>query len=199
MAKPKSGVTVPRRATVMILFAEVRGFTRVAGGIEPSIVLARAAEFFALVAATVERRAGAVFSVLNDTLMATFEGEHAAQHAVQSAQEIRRDFTILKAAWQQDHDIRAAVAMGLHGGDVAIGGGGPVPDQVLMVGDSVSVAGHLMRRARAGEFVVSAMIMDALAASRFPLEAKELPPFKIPPREPLRIFGVLLETRLDFN
>ena len=199
MATLKSGVTAPKRSTVMILFAEVRGLMRMAEALEPSVVLALASEFFALVAATVERHAGSVVNVFNDTSMATFAGDGAAQHAVQAAQEIRRDFTILRAAWQRDHDIRAAVAMGLHGGDAVIGAGGSTPDQVLVVGDSVNIAAHLTHRARAGEFVVSKTVMDALAASRFAFDAKELPRFKIPPREPMRIFGVVLETRLDLS
>lgn len=189
-----------KRAAIRILFAEVRGFARMAGTLEPATVLARASEFGALVTVAVERHKGSVVNVLNDTVMAIFAGDGDAQHAVQAAQEIRRDFTILKAAWQQDHDIRTAVAIGLHCGDAVIGyADGPTPSPALVVGDSVNVAAHLVRRARAGELLVSKAIMDALAASQFALEAKELPRFKIPPREPLRIYGVLLDTRLDFS
>lgn len=196
----KSGVSVPERATITILFAEMRGFTRMAEALEPPVVLARASEFIALIAAAVERHEGTVVNVLNDTLMATFAGQGDAQHAVQAAQEIRLDFTILKAAWQHDHDIRAEVAMGLHGGDAVFGfAGNPMPEQPLVIGDSVRVAERLVHRARAGEIVVSKTIMDALAAARFEFEAEELPPFKIPPREPIRIFGVVLDTRLDFT
>jgi len=196
----KSGVALPARATITILFAKMRGSTRITETLDPPAVLARASEFFALVAAAVERHEGTVVNVLNDTLMATFAGQGDAPHAVQAAQEIRRDVTILKAAWQHDHGIRAAVAMGLHSGAAVVGfADGPIPGQPLVIGDSVSVAELLLHRARAGEIVVSKTIMDALAASGFVLEAKELPLFKIPPREPLRIFGVVLDTRLDFT
>ena len=196
----KSGVALPARATITILFAKMRGSTRITETLDPPAVLARASEFFALVAAAVERHEGTVVNVLNDTLMATFAGQGDAPHAVQAAQEIRRDVTILKAAWQHDHGIRAAVAMGLHSGAAVVGfADGPIPGQPLVIGDSVSIAELLLHRARAGEIVVSKTIMDALAASGFVLEAKELPLFKIPPREPLRIFGVVLDTRLDFT
>jgi len=195
----KSDGTVPKRATMMILCAKVRGFTRMAETIEPSVVLARASEFFALVAAAVEQHEGTVVNVLNDTLTAAFAGEGDAQHAVQAAQEIRRDFTVLNAAWQQAHGVRTAVAMGLHGGDAVFGfAGGPMPEQLLVIGNSVSVAERLLQRARAGEFVVSKTIMDALAATQFALDAKELPLLKIPPRERMRIFAMVLDTRLDF-
>lgn len=106
----------------------------------------------------------------------------------------------LAEAWERDHDIRAAVALGLHGGDTVVGpAGGPMREQRLIIGDSVSVAERLLHRARAGEFVLSKAIMDALVAAQFVLEAEELPPLKIPPREPIRVFGVLVDTRLDFT
>ena len=90
--------------------------------------------------------------------------------------------------------------MGLHGGNAVFGfAGGPMPEQPLVIGDSVSVAERLVHRARAGEIVVSKTIMDALEATQFVFEAEELPPFRFPPREPIRIFGVLLDTRLDFT
>lgn len=188
------------RANVTILFAEMRGFTRMADTLDPPVVLARASEFFALVAAAVERHEGIVANMLNDTLMATFAGQRDAPRALQAAQEIRRDFTILNAAWQHDHGIRAAVAMGLHGGAAVFGCvGGPVREQPLVIGDSVSVAELLLHRARAGEIVVSKTIMDALADSGVALDARELPLFRIPRREPMRIFGVVLDTRVDFT
>ncbi len=196
----KSGGAIPERANVTILFAKLRGFTLMADTLDPPAVLARVSEFSALVAAAVERHEGTVVNVLNDTLMATFAGQGDTPRAVQAAREIRRDVTILKAAWQHDHGIRAAVAMGLHGGAAVIGfAAGTTREQPLVIGDSVSVAELLLHRARAGEIVVSKTIMDALAGSRVVLEARELPLFRIPPREPIRIFGVLLDTRLDFT
>lgn len=199
MVTPKSGAARPRRTTAMILFAGMRGFTHTTQSLDPPVVLTRASEFFALVAAAVERHDGTVVNVLNDTLMAIFAGPGEAQHAAQAAREIRRDFTVLRAGWQSNHGIRAAVAIALHGGEMVCGAaGGPLHAQQLVVGDSVNVAARLLGRTRAGEFVVTKTVMDALAASQFVLEAKELPPFKIPHREPIRIFGVLLDTRLDF-
>ena len=41
--------------------------------------------------------------------------------------------------------------------------------------------------------------MDELAGSGFELEAEELPPLEIPRREPIRLFGVLRDARLDFT
>jgi class 3 adenylate cyclase len=199
MAAPKSEVATPERAPVVILFAETRGLTRTSGMFEPSVVLARVSEFFMLVRAVVERQGGAVRNMLNDTLMASFAGEGNAQRAVQAAQEIQRDFTVFEESWEQDYGIRAAVAIGLHAGDVVFGvAGNPMPEP-LIIGDSISVADRLLHRARAGEYVMSQTVMDALAATGFELDAEELPSLAIPRRDPIRLFGVLRDTRLDFT
>jgi len=200
MAEPKSKAAVPERVPLVILFAETRGFTRASAILPPPVVLGRISEFFAVVRAAVERNGGAVRNVLNDTLMASFAGKDGAQRAAQAAQAIQGEFVPLEESWARDFGIRAAVAIGLHAGETVVGtAGGPGPGQPLVVGDSVSIAERLLHRARAGEFVLSATVMDALAASGFALDARPLPPLVIPRRDPIEIFGVLRDTRLDFT
>jgi adenylate cyclase len=193
-------VAVAQRATLVILYVETRGFTRMSEILEPAIVLARIAEFFALVSAVIERHEGTVRSLLNDNVVASFDGSACAPHAVEAAQEIQREFTALEEAWQRDYGLRTAVAMGMHCGDTVIGPiGDPLPAQELIIGDGLSIAERLLHRARAGEFVMSKAIVDALAAAKFTLETEELPVLNISRREPIQVFGVMLDTRLDFT
>ena len=200
MAALKSDLAVPVRTPVVILFAETRGFTRTSEMLEPSVVLARVSEFFALVWAAVERNGGAVRNVLNDNLVASFAGADNARRAVQAAQDIQQDFAAFEEALEHGYGIRAAVAIGLHAGDAVVGlAGGPMLGQSLIIGDSVSVAERLLHRARAGEYVLSKALMDTLAAAGFAPEAKELPPLEMPRRDPMRLFGVLRDARLDFT
>ena len=200
MATPKSDLAAPERSPVVILFAETRGFTRTSGILEPSVVVARVSECFALVWEAVERHGGAVRNVLNDTLVASFAGEGNAKRAVQAAQQIQRDFVVFQETLEHGYGIRAAVAIGLHAGEAVIGlAGRPMLGQPLIIGDSVSIAERLLHRARAGEYVLSKPVIDALAATGFELEAEELPPLEIPRREPIRLYGVLRDARLDFT
>jgi class 3 adenylate cyclase len=188
------------RATLAILYAETRGFTRMSEILEPAVVLARVAEFFAFIAAVVERHGGTVRSLLNDNLVATFAGPANASHAVQAAQEIQRDFAAIETAWERDYSFRTAVAMGLHCGDAVIGKlGSPLPAQMLIIGDGLSVAERLLHRARAGELVLSKAVMVMLEAAGMPLDVEPLPDLAIPRREPIPLYGVLLDTRLDFT
>lgn len=198
---PKTEVDKPERTPTVILFAETRGFTGMSDMLDPTVVLARVAEFVTLVTNTVEKHEGAVVNVLSDTVMATFTGQDDAQHAVAAAQEIQSGFAALAEAWDRDFGIRAAVSMGLHCGDAVVGfaESSPTPEQLFVFGDCVSVANRLLHRARAGEFVLSEPLMDLAREMGVAVEAAELPALELPRREPIRVFGVLLDDRLDFT
>jgi adenylate cyclase len=191
----------PERSPLVILFAEMRGFTGMSDMLDPAIVLARVGEFVSLMAKAVEAHEGAVVDILSDTVMATFTGQDDAQHAVAAAQEIQAGFAALAEAWQRDFGIRAAVSQGLHCGDAVIGfaKGSPTPEQLFVFGDCVSIANRLLHRARAGEFVLSETLMDLAAEMGVAIEAEELPALEIPRRDPIKLFGVLVDTRLDFT
>jgi len=200
VAVKKSEVDAPERSPMVILFAETRGFTGTSDMLEPAAVLARVSEFLSLVTKAVEGHEGELVDALSDTVMATFTGQDDARNAVQAAQEIQTGFAPLAEAWQRDYGIRAAVAMGLHCGDAVVGfAEGPRPEQLFVFGDCVSMANRLLHRARAGEFVLSQTLMDLLAETGLALKAEELPPIEIAHREPIRLCGVLLDTRLDFT
>lgn len=196
----KPQVEAPERAPTVVLFAETRGFTRLSEMLEPSLALAGVSDFFAMVGAAVERHDGSVLSVLNDTVLATFTGLDDALNAVHAAQDIQRDFAALQEAWQRDYGIASSVAMGLHRGEAVVGF--PVrgiSEQLLVFGDCVTVAERLLHRARAGEFVLSGEMMKELGEAQLELNVEELPPIEILRREPIRVFGALMDTGLDFT
>jgi adenylate cyclase len=191
----------PERSPTVILFAEMRGFTGMSDMLDPGVVIARVGEFVSLVWDTVERHEGAVANILSDTLMATFTGQDDAQHAIEAAREIQGSFVTLAEAWQRDFGIRAAVSMGLHCGDAVVGfaGKSPTPEQLFVFGDCVSIANRLLHRARAGEVVISETLRDLAAEMGVTVDAEELPPLEIPRRDPIKLYGVVLDTRLDFT
>ncbi|MCE9639546.1 MAG: hypothetical protein K8S22_05260, partial [Betaproteobacteria bacterium] len=68
-----------------------------------------------------------------------------------------------------------------------------------IIGDGVSIAERLLHRARAGEFVLSKSIMDQLVAAKFSIDVEAMPALALSRRDPIEIFGVKLDTRLDFT
>src|SRR5258705_6029090 len=176
----------------------MRGFTGQSDMLDPAIVIARVGEFVTLVWNAVEKHEGALVDILSDTAMATFTGQDDAQHAIAAAHEIQAGFATLAEAWQRDFGIRAAASMGLHCGDAVVGFAkeSPTPEQLFVFGDCVSIANRLLHRARAGEFVLSDTLMDLATEMGVAIEAEELPPLESPPPDPIKLFGVLVHTRL---
>jgi class 3 adenylate cyclase len=197
----RSEIDKPERSPTVILFAETRGFTRMSDMLEPSAVLACVVEFVSFVTRIVEEHEGAVADVLSDTVMASFTGQDDAQNAVAAARGIQAGFGALAEAWQRDFGLRASVAMGLHCGDAVVGFAEHSlrPGQLFVFGDCVSVANRLVHRARSGEFVMSETLVDLAREMGVPIEAEELPPLVLPGREPIRLYGVLADTGLDFT
>lgn len=196
-----SDFSIAVRAPLAILFVETRGFTRISEILEPDVVIARLTECFTLVKTAVERYQGVVIGVLNDNVIAVFDGEMDAVRAVQAAQDIQRMFTVIEESLEQSYGIRAATAMGIHRGNAVIGlaPGGMSPGQRHIVGDAVSIAERLLHRARTGEIVMSKPVFDGLALSEVATNAEALPALKLQGRDPIEIYGVLLDTRLDFT
>ena len=191
------------RRPAVIVQAELRNFTRMSEMLEAARVLALANEFFSLAGRIVKEQSGKVLSVQNDTLLAAFYAGAPAQfagNALQAAQDLEREFGELGVRWQTEYGLPAAVSIGIHLGETVFGMAGPQgAQQYVAFGDPVSVAERLVHRARNGEIVISLPVMKALGAEVAALGAEELPPLELAKRQPIPIYGIVLETRLDFT
>lgn len=194
-------VDEPQRVAVVVLFAETRGFTGNSDMLSPEVVLDRLTEFVSFVSTAVQEHRGVVVDILNDTVMATFIARDDAKQAVEAARKIQGGFAAIAEAWERDFGIRAAVAMGLHCGEAVVGIArkGPNPRQLLVFGDCVSVAERLMHRARAGEFVMSDNLLERACGLGATIDAESIPPLAIPRRPPIKLYGMLIDPRLDFT
>lgn len=185
------------RRNIAVVYAELRNFTRLSEVLDPAKVLELANEFFALAARLMASHKGKVLAVQNDSVLVVFG---SAENALQAAQDVQREFPPLGERWQTEYGLPAAVAFGVHVGEAVLGMAGPPgARQFVAFGDCVSIAERLVHRARAGEIVISADFMKALGPLAATLGAEELPALELGRRPALRIFGILLETRLDFT
>ncbi|MFN2643872.1 MAG: adenylate/guanylate cyclase domain-containing protein [Burkholderiales bacterium] len=191
------------RRQAAVLYAELRNFTRLSEALPPGKVLELANEFFVFCASAVAAHKGKVLSVQNDALLAAFAGaspKDFAERSVNAARDLQRDFGTLGDAWHAQYGLPAALACAVHLGEAVFGMAGPAgARQFVALGDCVSVAERLVHRARAGEVIVSAEVMDALGPVAASLGAQEVPPLQLVKRAPIRLYGIVLETRLDFT
>jgi class 3 adenylate cyclase len=199
----QGGRMIAERCQAVILQAELRNFTRLSEMLDADRVLQLVSTFFSLAGAAVKAHGGEVFSVQNDSLVAAFRTGKPAELAVQAlntAQAQLRDFAPLGERWNTDYGLPATLSVGLHLADTIFGMAGPqAGEQYVAFGDSVSITERLVHRARAGEIVFSAEIAKALGDAARALEAKSLPPLDLGRRPAMAIYGILLETRLDFT
>jgi len=194
--------TADRRQAVL-LGSELRGLARMSEALDAGLVLVLANEFFDFAADVVTAYNGEAITSQHEMLLCAFtrgNAVQAARQAVGAAQRIQSDFPKLAEKWRQTYGLRSAVAQGLHLGEAVLGDAGPRGLQRRVAfGDSVSLAQAMVNRARAGEFVMSEAVMGALSVENLDLDAEPLPQLELPRRSPIRIYGVLVEGRLDFT
>ena len=194
--------TTDRRQAVL-LCTELRGLARMSEALDPSLVLYLANEFFAFAADIVAAHNGEAVTSQHEMLLSAFTHGNplqTSQHAVRAAQRIQADYPALAEKWRAAYGLRTAVAQGLHLGEAVLGVVGPRGlERRIAFGDSVSLAQFMVNRARAGEFVMSEGLMGALSVENLDLDAEPLPQLELPRRAPIRIYGVLVEGRLDFT
>jgi class 3 adenylate cyclase len=203
---PRGSVVTARAA---VLFADLRGYTRLAEQLSAKSVVPLLDEFFTVLASTVANHGGEVFHLAGDGLMAGFGGNDAsdngdgARAALGAGREMLSRFAPVAARWKQDLGVDTGIGIGLHVGDVAVGRlGAPGRRSPTLVGDTVNVAARLCSRARAGELVFSATVAAALAASGEPAMSVENPYLHLPHvtlrgrMEPLDIWCVPAAVRI---
>jgi adenylate cyclase len=194
--------TTDRRQAVL-LCTELRGLARMSEALEPSLVLLLANEFFAFASDIVTAHSGEAVTSQHEMMLSAFSRGNplqTSQQAVRAAQRVQADFPALADRWRTTYGLRSAVAQGLHMGEAVLGLAGPRGlEHRVAFGDSVSIAQSMVSRARAGEFVMSEAVMGALSVENLDLDAEPLPQLELPRRAPIRIYGVLVEGRLDFT
>jgi adenylate cyclase len=150
-----------------VLFADLRGYTALAERMGPAEVLSRLHQFFGVLLGVVEDHGGEVFHVAGDSLMAGFarrrRGSSGGRAALASGQAMLSRFAVLSEQWHRDIGVATALGVGVHFGDVALGLLGPPRHEAwTLVGDTVNVAARLCDRARGGEVLFSAAVLNSI-------------------------------------
>jgi adenylate cyclase len=185
------------RRDIAVMYAELRNFTRLSEVLDPAKVMELANEFFALAARLMAANSGRVLAVHNDSVLGVFT---AGADALVAAQAVQREFPPLGERWQTEYGLPAAVALGAHLGEAVLGMAGPPgAQQYVAFGDCVSIAERLVHRARSGEIVLSEALILALGVDPDSIGAQKLPPLELARRPAIPIYGMILETRLDFT
>jgi adenylate cyclase len=197
--------TADARAHVVVLFADLRGFTSLSEQLEPHDVVPLLNEYFSLLTDITFRYEGTVFHMAGDCLMLAFgvplEQPDSAQRAVRAAREMLSGFGELSRSWKARYQVDAGLGIGINEGDVVAGNiGSSSYMSYTIIGDTVNIAARLCQRARAGEMLFSSTLKRSLDAHGLDIGATALPPLQLRGRShPIDIYCVPLDTRLQVS
>lgn len=193
------------RATGVVMFADMRGFTPLAVNREPAEVAMLLNEYFALLTSIAIAHGGSIFTPAGDCLIAGFglplAADDAPARAVAAAREMLARYQALADAWRNRHAVETGLGIGINHGEVICGRiGVPGHDTYTIIGDAVNVAARLSQRARAGEALIAGSVLRALPASTAATDAIALPAMVLRGRaEPIEIGCIPAPSRIDLR
>ncbi|HKQ24251.1 MAG TPA: adenylate/guanylate cyclase domain-containing protein [Burkholderiales bacterium] len=191
------------RFNAVILFADLRGFTRMAEQLVPTEVVLLLNQYFSLLTEVTYRYEGVIFNMAGDSLLVgfgvPFEQADAAERAIKCGNDMLTEFETLSSKWKEKYGLETGLGIGVNKGEVVAGNVGSLAYMnFTIIGDAVNIASRLMQRARAGELLLSERVMLALLAARFKVDAIPLPPLTLRGRsEPIGLYCIPFKGRID--
>lgn len=186
---------------VTVVFADIRGFTRISEGMKAHDVVALLNEILQLLSDRVLARGGTIDKFMGDAVMAYFgapvaQDDHALRAVAVAEDCLRaiaeRNARILAAPKVGAAGVRVEIGIGIHTGSVVVGNiGSDRRTDFTAVGDAVNVAQRLEKLARPSEILVSEAVQRRTrSAFRMRFEGERQLPGR---REPVHVYAVELD------
>jgi adenylate cyclase len=157
--------------TVTVLFADVRGFTRLSEHAPPERVVQLLNRYFTAMTEIIFAHGGTLDKFIGDGLMALFGAPNVtprdATNAVTAAVAMQRQMAALNAELRAADLIEIGVGIGLHTGEATVGYiGSERRSEYTAIGDTVNLAARLEQNAQGGQILVSEVTAVAASAAR---------------------------------
>ncbi|MBN1122957.1 MAG: response regulator [Anaerolineae bacterium] len=148
------------RRTALVLFADLRGFTRLTIEHPPDDVIELLNNVFTEMMEITYQHEGVIFDIAGDELLIAFnvpyEQLDASHRALSTAVSMLRRFRQLQKYWAGERGMHVGMGIGINRGPVVLGHvGGRTRMNYAMVGLTVNVAHRLVDLARDGQIAVT--------------------------------------------
>jgi adenylate cyclase len=179
--------------TITVLFADIRGFTRISEHAPPEKIVQLLNRYFSAMTDIIFAHGGTLDKYLGDGLMALFGAPTVtpkdAANAIAAAVAMQRRMLSINDELREEGFPEIGIGIGLHTGEVTVGYiGSERRSEYTAIGDAVNTASRLESNAKGGEILVSEVTAKA-AHSRYQLAARE--PITVKNREqPVPLFEV---------
>lgn len=155
------------RRDVVVLFADLRGFSEFTAACPPDTVIEVLNAFYTAMVDIIHRHQGTIFDLAGDELMvgfgAPFDQQDAPKLALHVAGDMQQAFAKLRCHWQEQQGIEIGLGIGLDRGIVVMGSiGAPSHMNFGLVGDAVNTAHRLVELAQHGQIIVSEAVVESL-------------------------------------
>ncbi|HET6679575.1 MAG TPA: adenylate/guanylate cyclase domain-containing protein [Gemmatimonadaceae bacterium] len=183
------------RRDVAVLFSDIRGFTEIAGRMNPDDTARLLTEYFTEMVECVFRHGGTLDKFMGDAVMAQWGaplGESDdADRALDAACDMMLALDGLNDRWRAAGQPELQIGIGLNYGEVFAGNiGSERRLEFTVIGDTVNTASRLCAWADGGEILVSERFRTALTRAH-PLQPR--PPLRLRGRtEPVTVYRVVL-------
>jgi class 3 adenylate cyclase len=188
---------------VVVLFADLRGFSEFTAAFPAHAVIEVLNEFFTAMVNIVYRHQGTIFDLAGDELMvgfgAPFDQVDAAIRALSAAGDMQRTFAKLRQQWKETGGIEIGLGVGLDRGLVVMGSiGAPSHMNFGMVGEAVNTAHRLVELALHGQIIVSEAVLEALDGRLRGWKFERLPDLRISHKgAPVQAYQACLDARIQ--
>jgi class 3 adenylate cyclase len=156
---------VTAKVNCAILFADIRGFTKMSEALKVEEVVSVLNDYFTLGAKAVDGNQGQINKFIGDAILAVFQdppnyfsGSAATRNAVNAGLELVKNFRQQKAVWRDriHTPFEADLGVGVHYGEVILGSmGSPQRMEYTVIGDTVNFSSRLCSLASAGQVRIS--------------------------------------------
>ena len=163
--------------TITILFADIRGFTRISEHAPAEKIVNLLNRYFSAMTDIIFAHGGTLDKYLGDGLMALFGAPTAtpddASNALNAAVAMQRRLLGINRELREEGFPEIGVGMGLHTGEAIIGYiGSDRRSEYTAIGDTVNTSSRLESNARGGEILISDATAQA-AHSRYKLQPRD--------------------------
>ena len=167
--------------TITILFADIRGFTRISEHAQPEKIVQLLNRYFSAMTDIIFAHGGTLDKYLGDGMMALFGAPTAtpqdASNALNAAVAMQRRIIGINQELKEEGFLEIGVGIGLHTGEATVGYiGSERRSEYTAIGDTVNTAARLESNSKGGEILVS----DATAKAAHRR-------YKLKPREPITV------------
>lgn len=163
--------------TITVLFADIRGFTRLSEHAPPEKIVGLLNRYFSAMTDIIFAHGGTLDKYLGDGLMSLFGAPTTtpedASNAMNAAVAMQRRILGINLELRQEGLAEIGVGIGLHTGEATVGYiGSERRSEYTAIGDTVNTASRLESNAKSGEILVSDATAQA-ARSRYKLTPRE--------------------------